>query len=80
MAPLKLVYWDIRGFAEPIRNILRYKQVPFEDVRYNFGCGKDFPNKDQFRKTKYSLGLDFPNLQYLVDGEVKLSQVYELCV
>ena len=75
MAQLQLVYWDIRGFAEPIRNLLRYARVPFEDTRYNFGSGADFPNKNQFRKNKYELGLDFPNLPYLIDGNLRISQV-----
>ena len=58
MATLKLGYWDMRGFAEPIRNLLRYVQVPFEEVRYSFGTGAEFPNQDEWMKEKFTLGLD----------------------
>ncbi|GFY59207.1 glutathione S-transferase Mu 1 [Trichonephila inaurata madagascariensis] len=62
-----LGYWDLRGLAEPIRYLLHYKKVDFEDKRYAF-------DKDGWQKDKFALGLDFPNLPYYMEGDVKLTQ------
>ncbi|KAG8189861.1 hypothetical protein JTE90_023368 [Oedothorax gibbosus] len=67
MAPLTLGYWDIRGLAEPIRYLLHHKNVEFTDKRYNFTSG-------EWPKDKFNLDLDFPNLPYLFDGDVKITQ------
>ncbi|GIY60396.1 hypothetical protein CEXT_68091 [Caerostris extrusa] len=32
-----LGYWNLRGRAEPIRYILHYKNVDFEDKKYPYG-------------------------------------------
>ncbi|GFU01737.1 glutathione S-transferase Mu 1 [Trichonephila clavipes] len=62
-----LGYWDARGMAEPIRYLLRYKKADFEDKRY-------VVKADDWQKEKYSLELDFPNLPYYIDGDMKLTQ------
>lgn len=67
MAPLTLGYWDIRGLAEPIRFLLLHKNVEFVDKRYEFTSG-------EWPKDKFNLDLDFPNLPYLFDGDVKITQ------
>jgi len=73
-----LGYWDIRGLAEPIRYLLKYKGIQFNDKRYEFGEGTTFQQLDTLGKNwtpvKHTLGLDFPNLPYYIDGDVKLSQ------
>lgn len=70
---LTLGYWDIRGFAEPSRLLLHYTKTPFTNKLYHFGDAPDF-KRDEWLKDKNSLGLDFPNLPYLIDGDLKLSQ------
>ncbi|OQR72837.1 glutathione S-transferase Mu 1-like [Tropilaelaps mercedesae] len=70
---MKLGYWDIRGLAQPIRFLLAYKEVDYEDKRYSCGPPPDF-DKSQWLDEKFTLGLDFPNLPYLIDGDVKLTQ------
>ncbi|GFQ94115.1 glutathione S-transferase Mu 1 [Trichonephila clavata] len=67
MAKPILGYWNIRGLGEPTRYILHYKNVDFVDKRYHF-------NKDDWKKEKFTLGLDFPNLPYYIDGDIKLTQ------
>ncbi|GIZ04209.1 glutathione S-transferase [Caerostris extrusa] len=62
-----LGYWDLRGMCESIRYLLHYKNVDFVDKRYVFG-------QDEWWKNKFNLGLDFPNLPYYIDGDVKLTQ------
>ncbi|KAF8777977.1 glutathione S-transferase-like [Argiope bruennichi] len=66
MKPI-LGYWDLRGIVEPIRYLLRYKKVDFLDKRYVHGT-------DKWLKEKFSLGLDFPNLPYYMENNLKLSQ------
>ncbi|GIX89416.1 glutathione S-transferase Mu 1 [Caerostris extrusa] len=66
-----LGYWDVRGRAEPIRYLLHFRKVDFVDKRYARGDG-------EWQKDKFNLGLDFPNLPYYMDGDVKLSQTFAI--
>lgn len=61
-----LGYWDIRGLGEPIRYLLHFKGVDFEDKRYY--------THPSWMVEKFTLGLDFPNLPYFIDENVKISQ------
>jgi len=58
---VKLAYWGIRGLAQTPRHLLAYFGVSFEDFTYSEG-------DKWFKEDKLHLGLDFPNLPYLVDG------------
>ncbi|XP_041953826.1 glutathione S-transferase Mu 3-like [Alosa sapidissima] len=68
-----LAYWDIRGLAQPIRLLLEYTGTKYEDKFYV--CG-EAPNYDKscWLDNKFKLGMDFPNLPYLVDGDRKIVQ------
>ncbi|XP_073398549.1 glutathione S-transferase Mu 4-like [Dendrobates tinctorius] len=68
-----LGYWDIRGLCHAIRLLLEYTETPYEEKRYVTGDAPDY-DKSQWLDKKENLGLDFPNLPYLFDGEVKLTQ------
>ncbi|UYV82330.1 GSTM3 [Cordylochernes scorpioides] len=72
MAPT-LGYWDIRGLGSPLRYLLHHVGQDFEDQLYTFGPAPDY-SRDSWLSVKYTLGLDFPNLPYYIDGEVKLTQ------
>jgi glutathione S-transferase len=72
MAPT-LGYWNIRGLAQPIRLLLAYSGTEYEDKRYNVGPAPDF-DRSEWLNDKQNLGLDFPNLPYYLDGDVKLTQ------
>jgi len=73
MAPVTLAYWDIRGLAQPIRMMLEYSGIEYEDKKYSCGPAPDFDRSSWF-SVKNSLGLDFPNLPYYKDGDVAISQ------
>lgn len=48
------------------RLLLAYTGVPFEDYYYT--------NTEQwFKEDRYSLGIDFPNLPYLLDGRYSIT-------
>lgn len=60
-------YWGIRGLGQANRLLLAYSGVEFEDIQYSD------PDK-WFKEDKLSIGLDFPNLPYLIDGEYSLTE------
>jgi glutathione S-transferase len=60
-------YWAIRGRAQVPRLLLAYTGLKF--------TSKNYTNKeDWFNHDKQSLGLPFPNLPYLIDGNVKMTE------
>ena len=73
MSVLTLGYWKIRGLAEPIRLLLRYLGVEYKDELYECGPAPDF-NRESWMNVKYTLGLDYPNLPYLYDGDFKMTE------
>jgi len=72
MAPT-LGYWNIRGLAQPIRLLLAHVGSDVHEKRYNYGPPPTF-DRSEWGNEKFTLGLDFPNLPYLIDGDVKLTQ------
>ena len=78
MSKPTLAYWDIRALAQPIRYMLKYAGVDFTDKRYQLGEGKTFAEMENIKKPwitgdKFKLGLDFPNMPYYLDGDIKVS-------
>uniref|UniRef100_A0A023GJ06 glutathione transferase n=1 Tax=Amblyomma triste TaxID=251400 RepID=A0A023GJ06_AMBTT len=71
MAPV-LGYWNLRSLGQPIRNLLIYKGVQFEDKQYKVGPMPDIWG--EWFKEKFTLGLEYPNLPYYIDGDVKITQ------
>jgi len=70
-----LAYWAIRGLAQPIRLLLEYKGVTFEDKRFEQGLAPEFDKSCWFDVKDDILGdYAFPNLPYLIDGELKITQ------
>ncbi|KAG8589171.1 hypothetical protein GDO81_006290 [Engystomops pustulosus] len=68
-----LGYWDIRGLGHAVRLLLEYTGSPYEEKRYVEGDDPE-NSMSQWLAEKEKLGLDFPNLPYLLDGDVKLTQ------
>lgn len=48
---------------QPIRLLLAYGGVEYEDKRYNFGENYD---RSEWLNEKFTLGLDFPNVSNFV--------------
>ncbi|XP_043818762.1 glutathione S-transferase Mu 3-like [Dromiciops gliroides] len=71
--PMILGYWDVRGVAHAIRLLLQYTGTNYEEKLYQFGKAPDY-DRSQWLDVKFKLGLDFPNLPYLIDGERKITQ------
>jgi glutathione S-transferase len=62
-----LGYWGVRGRAQVARLLLAYTGAVWENVKYT--------NPAQwFGGDKESLGLDFPNMPYLIDNDVKITE------
>lgn len=68
-----LGYWSIRGLAAQIRYMFYYCGIDFEDKLYECGDAPDF-DKTCWTDVKETLGMEYPNLPYLIDGETKLSE------
>jgi len=75
MAKPQLGYWKIRGLAQPIRLLLTYVGEDFEDKQYEQGDAPGY-SRDAWMSVKPKFGeiLDFPNLPYYIDGDVKITQ------
>ena len=76
---IKLGYWKMRGVAQPIRYLLVYIEHPFEDILFEQGDAPEFSN-ECWLNVKNELGLAFPNLPYMIDGEVKLTDTAAIMV
>ena len=64
-----LGYWKIRGLATQLRIQMAYQGVEYNMVEYEQGDGPDFSRAEWLDK-KFTLGMDFPNLPYFVDGDL----------
>ena len=64
--PITLGYWKIRGLAQPVRYLLEYIEHPWEDVTYEQGDAPAF-SIECWTSVKDNLGLDFPNIPYMID-------------
>jgi glutathione S-transferase len=72
MAPV-FGYWKIRGLAQPIRLLLAYTGTEYENKLYEAGPPPTY-DRSEWLSVKFNLGLDFPNLPYYIDDDVKLTQ------
>lgn len=71
--PAIVGYYPVRSLAEPIRLLLHHVNADYVDKLYKLGPP---PNvKEEWFSEKFKLGLDFPNVPYYIDGDIKLTQV-----
>uniref|UniRef100_A0A9L0S1D5 Glutathione S-transferase n=1 Tax=Equus caballus TaxID=9796 RepID=A0A9L0S1D5_HORSE len=59
--------------AHAIRLLLEYTDSNYEEKKYTMGDAPDY-DRSQWLNEKFKLGLDFPNLPYLIDGAHKITQ------
>jgi glutathione S-transferase len=71
--PVTLGYWRIRGLAAHIRMLFEFLDVPFVDVAFTQGGAPEF-SRAEWLAVKHTLPLSFPNLPFLLDGDVKITQ------
>ena len=68
-----LGYWAIRGLASQIRYQMVYLGVDYNEDIYEQGDAPEF-SRAQWFDVKNSLGLAFPNLPYMLDGDMKVTE------
>ena len=68
-----LGYWAIRGLASQIRYQMVYQGIDFNEDIYEQGDAPDY-SRDSWTNAKHSLGLEFPNLPYLIHEDVKITE------
>jgi len=66
-------YWKVKGLGSTIRLILHYAGEEHDEKQYGLEAEPE-KMRDQWLKEKFTLGLDFPNLPYYIDGDLKLTQ------
>jgi len=65
--PIIIGYWNIRGLVQPAILLLEYAGVNYETRLMSMP-------KPDWLAYKTSLGFDFPNLPFLEDGDLKITQ------
>ena len=70
---LTIGYWKIRGLGRSVVLVCEMAGAPYELVQYEQGDAPDFDSSCWF-DVKFTLGLDFPNLPYLIDGDFKMTE------
>lgn len=73
MTKVTIGYWKIRGLVSNIIYQMVYSGVEYELVEYEQGDAPDF-SRDSWMSAKPTLGLAFPNLPYLKDGDFSLTE------
>ena len=54
----RLAYWNMRGYAQPIRLLLAYTKTDYKDKRYIYTRAAD----GVWINERFKLGLKFPNV------------------
>ena len=70
---VQIGYWNIRGLAAGMRYMMKYMGQEYEMVGYQQGEAPDY-DSSCWKDVKFTLGLEFPNLPYLIDGDFKLTE------
>ena len=75
--PIQIGYWKIRGQAQPIRYLLEYCEHPYEETMYEQGDAPNF-SVECWTSVRNTLGLDFPTIPYIIDGENRLTDLHAI--
>ncbi|EAS02508.1 glutathione S-transferase, amine-terminal domain protein (macronuclear) [Tetrahymena thermophila SB210] len=66
---ITLGYWALPLRGQPIRYIFELAKFPYQQTLYTSATASNW-----FGKDKQELGLDFPNLPYLIKGDFKITE------
>jgi len=70
-----LGYWKIRGLAETIRYLLEYTKTPYVERLYEVGPAPTYDRSVWLAdKANPKLALDFPNLPFYLEGDLRITQ------
>jgi len=70
-----LGYWRIRGLAEAIRYVLEYTKTPYVEKLYDVGPAPEYDRSVWLAdKSSPKLLLDFPNLPFYLEGDLRITQ------
>jgi len=70
-----LGYWKIRGLAEAIRYVLEYTRTPYVEKLYEHGPAPTYDRSGWLSdKINPKLALDFPNLPFYFEGNLRITQ------
>jgi glutathione S-transferase len=71
---ISLAYWDTRGLAQSIRFVLEYVDAEYDERRYQIKESDSGWDMSDWLDVKGSLGLLLPNLPYLIDGSLRITE------
>eukprot|EP01084_Bolivina_argentea_P073665 133659_1 len=66
---LTLGYWKICGLANTARMLLAAANIKYKNVMYEQKGADQNYSRAEWYDVKFKVGLDFPNLPYLIDGK-----------
>ena len=69
-----LGYWKIRGLASQIRYQMVYLGVDYDEDVYEQGDASTKFDRSCWLDKKDTLGLKFPNLPYMIDGDYRITE------
>lgn len=67
---IKLAYWDYKGEGEQIRLLLSYLKIPYEEISPETQETWKSLSEEELK----SSGFHFPNLPYIIDGDIKITE------
>lgn len=62
---MQLGYWKIQGRTQPIRMLLAYLKADYKENN---------PNAKEWFKNRHKMQLNFPDLPYLIDGDMRMTE------
>lgn len=68
-----IAYYDFRGYCEPIKAMLEYLNIPYQ-LKFYTKDPPDYSDPKWRHDDRHNLGIDFANLPYFIDGDVKVAE------
>ncbi len=78
MEKMTLTHWDVRGFTEPIKMLMRYLHVDCEETK--LAHDDHVPSAELWGGLQDSFGLEFPSLPSFRDAEYGISLTHTIAI